>query len=178
MSIVNQTSAVGTKTIVAAAALNIPLGWQPRYIRAYNVNNLVSYEYFYGMDAGTSLDNGNHDNTQNSVNAADSISLFAGRTPGAAVSGTVAVTAASATVAGTNTNFLGELAVGGTVTINGETRTIAAIASKTSLTVDSAIVTSASGVELFDLEGQEAGFTLGTDICDTTSDVVRWLAIR
>jgi len=58
-----------------AAAVTVTLGWVPRYIRAYNVNNLASYEFFEGMDAGTSLDNANHADTQNSLNAAGAITL-------------------------------------------------------------------------------------------------------
>lgn len=58
-----------------AAAVTVELGYQPSYVRAYNVNNLTSYEFFSGMTAGTSLDNANHADTQNSVNAAGSITL-------------------------------------------------------------------------------------------------------
>jgi len=96
-----QYAVVGTNTVAAGGtAETVTLGFAPSYVRAWNVNNLTSYEYFYGMTAGTSLDNANHADTQNSVNAAGSITLTAN------------------------------------------------------------------------------GFTLGADICDTTSDVVRWLAIR
>lgn len=58
-----------------AVAETVTLGWSPRYVRAVNINNLSSYEFFYGMTAGTSLDMGNHDTTQVSVNAADGITL-------------------------------------------------------------------------------------------------------
>ena len=60
-----------------AAAVTITLGFVPKYIRAVNVNNLAFYEYFEGMDAGTSLDTGNHADTQISVNAAGAITLTA-----------------------------------------------------------------------------------------------------
>ena len=39
-----------------AAAVTVTLGFRPSYVRAFSVNNLVSYEHFYGMSAGTSLD--------------------------------------------------------------------------------------------------------------------------
>jgi len=92
---------VGTNTVAAGGtAETVVLGWVPKYIRAINVNNLASYEYFTGMTADTSIDMANHDTTQVSVNAAGGITLTT------------------------------------------------------------------------------TGFTLGTDICDTTSDVVHWLAIR
>ena len=173
-----QTAKTGSVAVVAAAAVNVSLGVVPSYVRAVNVNNLAFYEFFSGMDDGTSLDTGNHADTQISVNAADSISEYAGRAAGASITGTAAVTAASATVTGTSTNFLGEVAVGDVLTINGEMRTIAAIASKTSLTVSEAYDETATGALIYELEGKAPGFTLGTDICDTASDVVRWLAIR
>ena len=96
-----QFAQVGTVTVPdPAAAVTVTLGFRPRYVRAFSVNNLVSYEHFYGMSDGTSLDTANNAATQISLKAAGSITLTAD------------------------------------------------------------------------------GFTLGTDICDTAADVVRWLAIR
>lgn len=60
-----------------AAAVTVTLGWQPRYVRAVNVNNLTFYEYFEGMADGTSLDTANNADTQISVNAAGSITVSA-----------------------------------------------------------------------------------------------------
>ena len=72
----DQLQKMGTNTVVAGGtAETVVLGWVPRYVRAINVNNLTSYEYFTGMDAGTSIDMANHDTTQMSVNAAGGITL-------------------------------------------------------------------------------------------------------
>ena len=60
-----------------AAAVTVTTGFKPRYVRAFNVNNLASYEHFLGMADGTSLDTGNHADTQISLNAAGSITLAA-----------------------------------------------------------------------------------------------------
>lgn len=175
----DQVQNVGTFVVDdPVSAMNISLGWTPRYVRAWNVNNLASYEYFEGMTAGTSLDNANHGDTQNSLNAAGAISTYAGRAAGASVTGTVAVTAASPTITGTNSNFIGELAVGDKVTVNGETVEILSITSTTVATATAPFAATASGVHLFDVNGKGAGFTLGTDICDTAADVVRWVAFR
>jgi hypothetical protein len=96
-----QVQKMGTNTVVAGGTAEVvTLGWQPRYVRAINVNNLTSYENFAGMDDDTSIDMFNHADTQIAVNAAGGITLSA------------------------------------------------------------------------------TGFTLGVDICDTTSDVVRWVAFR
>ena len=96
-----QVHAVGAITVAATpVAETVTLGWSPRYVRATNINNLATYEHWDGMDDGESLDNVNHDTTQNVSNAAGSITLTA------------------------------------------------------------------------------TAFTLGTDICDTASDVVRYVAIR
>jgi len=179
LNFADQVQKMGTVTVSnPAVAVNLVLGWTPRYVRVWNVNNLASYEYFSGMDAGTSLDNGNHADTQNSVNAAGSITLYAGRAAGAAVTGTVTVTAASATITGSGTNFVGELAVGDKVTVNGETVGILSITSSTVATADKPFVGAAAGVSLFDMAGKGPGVTLGTDICDTAADVVRWVAFR
>jgi len=175
----DQVQKVGTFVVDdPVSAMNIILGWQPRYVRAYNVNNLVSYEYFAGMDAGKSLDNANHADTQNSLNAAGSITLYAGRAAGAAVTGTVTVTADSPTITGSGTNFIGELAVGDKVTVNGETVSVLSITSTTVATADKPFAAAAAAVQLFDMAGKGPGVTLGTDICDTAADVVYWLALR
>jgi hypothetical protein len=74
----DQFQNTGTVTVAnPAAAVTITLGWQPRYIRAINVNNLASYEWFEGMADGTSIDTANHDSAQISVNAAGSITVSA-----------------------------------------------------------------------------------------------------
>jgi len=69
-------------------------------------------------------------------------------TSAANLTGTVAKTAASQTLAGTTTAFLTELAVGQVISVPGtaaEKRVVIAIASNTSLTVSSAFANSASG---------------------------------
>jgi len=174
----DQVQKTGTITVVTAGAVNVPLGWTPRYVRAINVNNLVSYEYFNEMDAGTSIDMANHADTQISVNAAASITQYAGRAAGTAITGTVAVVAGSAALTGTSTNFTGELVVGDKVTANGETRTVLTIVSSTSLTVDAAFTTTNATAQMFDETGKGLGVTFGADICDTAADVVRWVAFR
>ena len=96
-----QNVQVGSVTVTAGGtAETVTVGFKPSYVRAINVNNLTSYEHFYGMDDDSSLDMANHDTTQMSVNAAGGITLTSN------------------------------------------------------------------------------GFTLGTDIADTTSDVIRWVAFR
>lgn len=75
----DQMHAVGTITVPnPAAAQSVTLGFNPRYVKAINVNNLKMYEWFYGMSAGTSLDTGNHDTAQIAVNAADGITVSGG----------------------------------------------------------------------------------------------------
>jgi hypothetical protein len=66
-----------------------------------------------------------------------------------ALTGTVSVTAASTTVTGTSTAFTSELAVGDSIKIGSETFTVSAIASDTSLTLDSAHSAGASGATAY-----------------------------
>ena len=56
-----------------AAAVTVALGFKPRYVRAVNVNNVVTYEHWTGMDDGTSFDTA----TELSLNAAGAITLTA-----------------------------------------------------------------------------------------------------
>jgi len=60
--------------------------------------------------------------------------------------GTVSTTASSATVTGVGTLFTTQTAIGDRLTINGETRAVKSIASDTSLTLDSNMTGSNSGV--------------------------------
>ncbi|MFA5377961.1 MAG: hypothetical protein WC455_19580 [Dehalococcoidia bacterium] len=174
----DQVQKVGTFVVDdPVSAMNIILGWQPRYVRAVNINNLASYEHFAGMAAGKSFDDTGAADA-NSLNAAGSITLYAGRAAGAAVTGTVTVTADSPTITGSGTNFIGELAVGDKVTVNGETVSILSITSTTVATADKPFAAAAAAVHLFDMAGKGPGVTLGTDICDTAADVVYWLALR
>lgn len=97
----DNTVVVGSATIADPAAnVTVTCGFEPRYVRCINVNNLTFYEYFEGMDAGTSLNTANHADTQISVNANNGITVSA------------------------------------------------------------------------------TGFTMGSDICDTAADVVRYIAFR
>jgi outer membrane usher protein FimD/PapC len=88
----NQSAEVGKVTVAdPPVAVTIALGYKPSYVRAFSVNNLASYEHFTGMTAATSLDTGNHDSTQISLNAAGSITLTAnGFTLGADICDTAA----------------------------------------------------------------------------------------
>lgn len=54
-----------------AAAVTIELGFKPSYVRAVNVNNVVTYEHWAGMSDGTSFDTA----TELSLNAAGAITL-------------------------------------------------------------------------------------------------------
>jgi hypothetical protein len=175
----DQVQKTGTVTVVTTAkAVNIELGWTPRYVRAWNVDDLIVFEYFDGMDAGTSLNTINHADTQLLVNAELGITQYAGRAAGTAITGTGAITADSAAVAGTSTNFVGELVVGDKITINGETRTVLVITSATALTADAPFTTTNATAAIYDVEGKGLGVTLGADICATAADVVRWAAFR
>ena len=173
----DQVQYVGTVTVSnPAVAVNIPLGWTPRYVRVHNVNNLTSYEYYNGMTAAYALTDANGGTI--AVATSGCITQYAGRAAGASVTGTVTVTAASATITGSGTNFVGELAVGDKVTVNGEVREILSITSSTVATATEPFVGAAAGALLYDMAGKGPGVTLGTTICDTAADVVRILAIR
>jgi flagellar hook protein FlgE len=77
--------------------------------------------------------------------------------------------AASTTVTGLGTAFLTELAVGDTITVSGETRTISAIASNTSLTVSAAFSNNADDTSVMTDSMAVAGLN---DLSVNTTDYV------
>lgn len=175
----DQVQKVGTVTVSnPAVAVNISLGWVPRYTKVYSINNLVDSTRFSTMAAGYCIDSVNSASTQQVINVAGGIADYAGRAAGGAVTGTVTVTAASAAVVGSSTNFVGELAVGDKITVNGEVKIILSITDSTHLTTTVPFIAAASTVSLYDMTGKTAGFTIGTDIMDTAADVVHWVAFR
>lgn len=174
-----QNVKVGTLTIVDDAnAINVPVGFAPSYIKVLNSTDAKLYEFFAGMTDAYAFKSISHADTQFSVITSNGITPYDGRAIGASISGTAAVTADSTAVTGTSTNFVGELAVGDLITINGESRKVSSITSATALVVDEAYDETASGATIYDMTGKSEGFTLGTDITDDDSDVLYWIAIR
>jgi len=174
-----QNTRTGTLTIVDDAnAINVPVGFAPSYIKVVNTTDARFFEFFAGMTAAYAFQAENHADTQFSVITSNGITPYAGRAIGASISGTAAVTADSTAVTGTNTNFVGELAVGDLITINGESRKVASITSATALVADEAYDATAAGADIYDMTGKSAGFTLGTDITDDDADVLYWVAVR
>ena len=94
----NETAAGTFAVANPAAAVTITCGFSPRYVKAININDLATHEYFYGLAAGASI----------------------------------------------------QTITDGTISVN-----------------------AADGITV-----SETGFTLGTDICDTAADVVRYIAFR
>lgn len=70
-----QTGKVTVTT--GGTAETVTLGWKPDYVKAYSINNAAIYEWFKGMDAGTSMDTVNSSTTQIALNAAGSITVSA-----------------------------------------------------------------------------------------------------
>lgn len=68
----------GTITVAnPAAAVTVTLGWQPRYVKAVNINDLKIYEWFEGMDAAAYLLTANHADTQIAVGTTNGITVSA-----------------------------------------------------------------------------------------------------
>lgn len=108
------------------------------------------------------------------------ISEFEGSVAGMQLTGTVAATAGSATLTGTNTLFLTELKVGDVVKLaDGQELTVTAIASATSLTVAVAASAAVTTAPAHRLAGRAAGFTLGaeTDL-NVAAETVFYQAVR
>lgn len=153
----------------------IPLGYKPKYVKVYNNNDAgalwATMEWWEGMAAASALKgiavagpDAGATKSQAKVTS-NGISQWNGIAPGAALSlGTGAVTAGSAVVTGSSTQFLnGEVAVGDLINVAGQTRKVVSIASATSLTCDAAFDVSGSGGTILNMSGKPAGFAIGAD---------------
>lgn len=164
-------------TVVASgAAMNIELGFLPDEVEIINETTSITLNWLKTMGAGKghkALAAGTK-----SFIATGGVSQFAGEAPNKQLAGTGATTAGSATLTGTTTAFDVDLRVGDVININGEQRKVTAIASATSLTVDSAFVNTCTAKNAYRQTGREAGFTLGADSINTATNVLHYAARR
>lgn len=148
------------------AALNISCGFEPVYVHIYNPNDAgslaPSMTWWAGMGAGDALKGsttaGDVEETTNGI------TVYAGA-ENLALTGTVAVTAASKVVTGTSTLFLSEVAEGDLIQVDDtkEVRRVDVVLSNTSLTVDDNFDTADASSTATNLTGPAKGFTLGAD---------------
>jgi len=63
--------------VVAAtpAAVEVKLGFKPTYVKAYNINDLASYEHFEGMAGPSAIKIANHASVQLAVVTTGTITL-------------------------------------------------------------------------------------------------------
>ena len=178
------------KIVATGAIMNIPIGFLPKHITLFNETTGIGLEWTDTMAVGGGL--------KTTAAGARShlsslgLSLFQG-TPGpAALTGTLAVTAANPVVTGTGTKFLTEVKVGdiisipgvgapgigGGATVDEAYGRVVAIASDTSLTCQSAFDYTASGKAAYNTSGIAPGFTLGTDSINVAANVINYIAER
>ena len=151
------------------AALHIEVGFKPKYVKIVNLNDAGALdppglEWMEGMNdaAALKLVGTTVAYSQASTNG---ITPSDGDSGMAALTGTLATTAGSATVTGAATAFTTELKVGDVIRIDdtGETLKVTAIASATSLTVDQVAENTEASSTGTRINGRAAGFTLGAD---------------
>jgi len=171
------------------AKINIACGFVPSYVKIMNIQDggglYATGEWFASMGEGYAwktkaiVDSGSTGNKSSDL-VTNGIYTFAGRAAGARLTGTVSVTAGSATLTGSSTEFLTELDVGDTVRLSdGQEFTITAIASGTSATLNKAASSSLSGSIAVVVNGKPAGFSVGTDAdFNTANETVCYMAIR
>jgi len=161
------------------AAYNLELGFIPSAFIAFNLTDGDIFQaWFNGMTDGYAFQGTNHDTTQHSTATSNGISDYAGEGPNAVLTGTLALTAASGTITGTNTLFLTELKVGDKIkTAAGYEYTVTAIASNTSCTVSPVAVASESGILGVRVTPRSPGVIVGTTLSEAAK-VIRYIAIR
>jgi hypothetical protein len=174
-------------------ALNIPLGFKHKYLKVYNNNDAGSlwaaFEHWFGMADASALktlkqiDSGSTGLSSQAKVTSNGITPWNGVVPGAAhlpgTANSVAVTAASAVITGTSTQFLnGEIAVGDLVSVAGQVKKVVTLTDATHITCDSVFDTSATAQPLVLLSGKSAGFTLGADAdLNAAGEVAFYIAI-
>lgn len=172
--------------LVSGATQNVEVGFEPSYIKCQNITDIDIYEHHNpGPGGGSAMADDYAVLTTAStgvvtVATSAGITPLAGRTAGAAITGTATVTDGSTTVTGSGTNFSGDLVVGDSIKINGQTVEVASITSKTVLIADKAFTaaSAAAGASVYDMVGKGGGFTMGTGICTTAAELVYWEAHR
>ncbi len=158
------------------AAINVPVGFEPRVVRINNIDG-DCFGYWHENMAVTALlsagylhktvDSGSG-TTDVSLVTSNGISIYSGAKPGAALTGTAYVmTKGSLAVSATNSLFASELSEGDVITITDGTNTqqitVGEISSNTALIAkEEAANTMSAGTALRNT-GREAGFTIGTD---------------
>jgi len=185
-------------TAEASSGKNVDVGFIPEFVMAFNENVADGEDglliRFGGMAAAQAaaivrMDNDGGSDNVNLVNeTSNGITDYNTATVAAASStltGTSTSTAGSATLAGTGgTLYSTELAVGDIVEIGTEKRRVTAIASNTSLTVDSAFrvgtadtsATKFAAGALVSVTGFK-GFTLPANFITASGDVIHYIAI-
>jgi len=153
--------------IGTGAAITVECGFAPRRVDVYNLTTLSTTTWIYGMT--TNWDEGFHaiDSGAGAVDfsalTANGISAYAGSPANSTITGTIAISASTAAVTGTSTEFLSQLRVNDVVLVGGLEYKVIAIASDTACTLDRPIGTTAvSGAAVVRVTGRQAGFTIGT----------------
>jgi hypothetical protein len=172
------------------SVLRVEIGFVPRYIKAVNIEDAGTLypimEWMRGMAAASGIktlkifDNGTTANASSTYITSNGISEYQGEAPGCTLTGTVAATAGSATLIGTNTSFLTELAVGDLIKLkDGQEFTVSAISSNTSLTVTAAATASVTTGIAVRLTGKKAGFLIGADTdMNAANETIVYMAVR
>jgi hypothetical protein len=159
--------------------INVEVGFLPNYVKLMNLDDAGSLyptlEYFYGIGEGygwktkSIVDNGTTTNKSSEKITSNGISRFAGEAPGKQLTGTIAITAASAALTGTSTEFLTELKVGDIVRVQNlttgayEEMEILSIASKTAATATKVASQSITTGNPIRVTGRSPGFVIGKD---------------
>jgi hypothetical protein len=172
------------------AIIQVELGFVPTYVKLFNIDDAgtlwPSLEWLKGMAAASGIkcqkqiDSGTTGLSSQAYVTSNGISEFAGSVAGYQLTGTIAASALSATLTGTNTLFLTELKVGDTVKLwDGQELVVSAIASATSLTVLTAAAASVTTNKANRLAGRTPGFLIGADgDINVSAETIVYMAAR
>jgi hypothetical protein len=155
----------------SASAVNVECGFVPDFV---NVIDRATPSVSMGVPGGAVGVN----IAAAAAAEAAALTVFEGEAPYTNLTGTIASTVDVATLTGTSTLFTTELYVGETVILEGVAYIVIAISSATSLVIDKAAESTASGVKAARLQGRGKGFTVPAAYTANVSGTNDFVAYR
>jgi hypothetical protein len=171
-------------------ALQVEVGFKPSYVKVLNYDDAGSLystlEWCSPMPAASGLktksivDSGTTAGKSSELITSAGITQFAGEAPGKVLTGTLAATAADATISGTNTLFTTELKIGDVVKLfDGQEVTVLSITSATAFEATAAATASVTTNLATRITDRKEGFLIGAEgDINVSAETIYYLAIR
>ena len=158
------------------AAFNLELGFLPRCVEILETNTPFFYKWFDSLGDASFIRMSTTTSGLTIYTATNGFTPWDGDAGEITLTGTAAGTIGGRTITGTSTRAVLEMKVGDTLRIDGFTYKVASIASATSFTVESNLLSTPSGDAIVRVNARSEGITLGTSLA--AAQVHAWIAYR